>query len=234
MLVERVGNHPERINNLLFLYSLLLKSFYKSENIIKQYNYFTGNEEDELIPEYLHDLYNRSVIDGKSLCEDCLRKELMSTGDGEDFENFFDFDHGRLDQLKMRFRNISQIIDCVSCQKCKLHGKLQIYGLATMFKILFSKKSQDISFKRNELISFVNLIGKVSKSIKYLYDHIKSEKLNSSSRGSSGLIYTVFFTFSIWLVVVINIYFYKTAGGRRKNNPKEKEIINIKNKEKSN
>lgn len=57
----------------------------------------------------------------------------------------------KLNQLKMRFRNISEIIDCVSCQKCKLHGKLQIYGLGTMLKILFE---EDLSFNimRNEMI----------------------------------------------------------------------------------
>jgi hypothetical protein len=57
-----------------------------------------------------------------------------------------------IDNIKLRFRNISQIIDCVSCQKCKLHGKLQIYGLATMFKVLFEENPNNLSIKRNEII----------------------------------------------------------------------------------
>jgi len=68
-----------------------------------------------------------------------------------------------IDKIRQRFRNISEIMDCVSCQKCKLHGKLQIYGLASTFKILFEDKkdtskklkengNNSIKFRRNELI----------------------------------------------------------------------------------
>lgn len=56
-----------------------------------------------------------------------------------------------MNQFKLRFRNISEIIDCVGCQKCKLHGKLQIYGLATMLKILYNE-NKPLKIKRNEMI----------------------------------------------------------------------------------
>lgn len=220
MLMERVVNQPDRLNNLFFLYSLLLKSFYKAENLLKEYNYFTGNEEEDImIPNYFNDVFNKTEINGHDLCEDCLRKDLSASDDIENFDDFFNFNPIKLDQLKTRFRNISHIMDCVSCQKCKLHGKLQVYGLATMLKILFAKNlSHDISFKRNELISFVNLVGKVSKSIDYLYEHLKLKKVNSdATKGSGNLIYTVFFTISIWSLIIINIYLYKTSDARDKN-----------------
>jgi len=67
--------------------------------------------------------------------------------------------YNNLDQIKLRFRNISQIIDCVSCQKCKLHGKLQVYGLATMFKIIFyNNKEGLLKIRRNEFIVSILLI----------------------------------------------------------------------------
>jgi len=34
------------------------------------------------------------------------------------------------------FHNISAVMDCISCQKCKLHGKLQLLGIGTALKIL--------------------------------------------------------------------------------------------------
>src|SRR3954462_2717734 len=40
--------------------------------------------------------------------------------------------------IKERFRNVSRIMDCVSCEKCRLWGKLQVTGLGTALKILFS------------------------------------------------------------------------------------------------
>ena len=33
---------------------------------------------------------------------------------------------------------MSRIMDCVSCEKCRLWGKIQITGLGTALKILFS------------------------------------------------------------------------------------------------
>lgn len=35
-----------------------------------------------------------------------------------------------------RFRNISRIMDCVTCDKCRVWGKLQILGIGTAIKIL--------------------------------------------------------------------------------------------------
>lgn len=40
-------------------------------------------------------------------------------------------------QFKHHFRNVSRIMDCVGCDKCRLWGKLQVSGLGTALKILF-------------------------------------------------------------------------------------------------
>jgi hypothetical protein len=40
--------------------------------------------------------------------------------------------------FKENFRNISRIMDCVGCQKCRLWGKIQTSGLGTALKVLFS------------------------------------------------------------------------------------------------
>lgn len=41
------------------------------------------------------------------------------------------------EQFKTHFRNVSRIMDCVGCDKCRLWGKLQVSGLGTALKILF-------------------------------------------------------------------------------------------------
>lgn len=43
-------------------------------------------------------------------------------------------------EFQHHFQNISRIMDCVGCDKCKLWGKLQVQGLGTALKILFSGK----------------------------------------------------------------------------------------------
>jgi ERO1-like protein beta len=41
------------------------------------------------------------------------------------------------EEFKAHFRNVSRIMDCVGCDKCRLWGKVQITGLATAMKVLF-------------------------------------------------------------------------------------------------
>ena len=72
-------------------------------------------------------------------------------------------------------------MDCVSCDKCKLWGKLQINGLGTALKILFSDSEEQNSEKiegendaasltlsRNEIVSLFNAFGRISTSIQQL------------------------------------------------------------------
>lgn len=87
-------------------------------------------------------------------------------------------------EFKQHFRNITRIMDCVGCDKCRLWGKLQTQGLGTALKILFSGKfdfvadgtSIDVSDKRkfqlqrNEIVALVNAIGRLSTSIYKLDD----------------------------------------------------------------
>ncbi len=57
------------------------------------------------------------------------------------------FDEGRLwkgaegpvlrEQLQASFQNITRIMDCVGCEKCKLWGKLQTLGEPLEVQILF-------------------------------------------------------------------------------------------------
>ena len=66
----------------------------------------------------------------------------------------------KISNLIIRFRNISSLIDCVSCSKCRMHAKLEIFGIATMFKIMFANNNELKEIvKRNELVSFLNLFA---------------------------------------------------------------------------
>lgn len=51
---------------------------------------------------------------------------------------FFFFWQVLKEEFKSHFRNISRIMDCVGCDKCRLWGKLQVTGLGTALKLLFS------------------------------------------------------------------------------------------------
>ena len=72
--------------------------------------------------------------------------------------------------FKEHFRNISRIMDCVGCSKCRLGGKIQTQGIGTALKILFSFddtgiESSNFQLHRSEIIALFNAVGRYSESL---------------------------------------------------------------------
>lgn len=67
-----------------------------------------------------------------------------------------------------RFRNISRIMDCVGCEKCRMWGKLQTLGIGTALKILLTDEEELIgTLQRNEVIALVNTAAQFAKSVRF-------------------------------------------------------------------
>jgi ERO1-like protein beta len=70
-----------------------------------------------------------------------LEAVIAAAGEGGRFDErgmFTGADAQQLkEEFKVHFRNISRIMDCVECDKCRLWGKVQVTGLGTASKILF-------------------------------------------------------------------------------------------------
>ncbi|CAI8018827.1 ERO1-like protein alpha [Geodia barretti] len=83
--------------------------------------------------------------------------------------------------FRAHFRNITRIMDCVGCSKCKLWGKLQVHGIGTALKILFSgKKSTKFTLRRREVVALFNVLGRFSSSI-----HLLPNFRNLEEKGST-------------------------------------------------
>merc|ERR1719187_2088937 len=80
------------------------------------------------------------------------------------------------EEFRNKFRNISRIMDCVGCDKCKLWGKIQITGLGTALKILFPPDDKPflpdslalMKLTRSEIVALFNAFGQISNSIEYV------------------------------------------------------------------
>lgn len=71
-------------------------------------------------------------------------------------------------EFRDAFRNVSTIMDCVGCEKCRLWGKLQFLGLGTALRILFSPhggEATGLALQRNEIIALFNLLNKLLSSV---------------------------------------------------------------------
>jgi len=118
------GEGPTWLRNLYFIYLIELRAIYKARDYLQSQTYFTGNETDDLHT--------------KNLLTEHLLKEI------EPFSNYFNendlFKNGN-EQIKVEFkehfRNISRIMDCVGCDKCKLWGKLQVQALGKISSFFF-------------------------------------------------------------------------------------------------
>ena len=114
-------NHPDRIENMYFTFLVVVRSVSKLKPYLKKYSFCDGTDDWEMTRDLV-----RNVIKTLSSCPTTFDEtELFH---GADFKLEF----------RDRFRNITEIMDCVSCQKCRLWGKVQTMGLGTALKVLFS------------------------------------------------------------------------------------------------
>lgn len=109
-------------------------------------------------------------------------------------------------QYENYIHNISRILDCVECQKCRLYGKLQVFGLGTALKIILSsqQKKPFPLIKRNEFIALINTFRKFSFSIKSI-ERMFERRYNFHVT----MIFTILGaigTFIIFLYCVLRIY----------------------------
>ena len=137
----------------------MLKAVNKAVPFLIEYNYSSGNKtEDKMTTKIIKEIFRYELQD-MDLIEDSFKDTYVY------FENFIS--SNRISELIIRFRNISSIIDCVTCSKCRMHAKLEVFGIATMLKIMFASSNEELkkSMSRNELVSFINLFAKLSKSV---------------------------------------------------------------------
>lgn len=160
---------PNWLRNLYFVYLLELRALAKAAPYLEREEFYTGNEANDWDTQMaIKDLLN--VV---RQFPDHFDETTMFNGSDQAEKLKYEF--------KQHFRNVTRIMDCVGCDKCKLWGKLQTQGLGTALKILFSGKFDHLDelqmndkrlfqLHRNEIVSLLNAIGRLSTSIYKLDD----------------------------------------------------------------
>ncbi|GMH25623.1 hypothetical protein Nepgr_027466 [Nepenthes gracilis] len=165
LMRDRVLGYPERVRNLYFTFLFVLRAVTKASEYLEQAEYDTGNHEDDLKTQSLVKqlVYHPKLQYACPLPFDEAR--LWQGQSGPELKL----------QIQKQFRNISALMDCVGCEKCRLWGKLQVLGLGTALKILFSVNGQNhlpepLQLQRNEVIALVNLLYRLSESVKFVHE----------------------------------------------------------------
>ncbi|XP_055388844.1 uncharacterized protein LOC129617813 [Condylostylus longicornis] len=115
---ERVAPGREWMANLYFTFGVLLKTFCHVGPILDTCDCDTGTPlDDRLARDQLRSMLRQPF----HACEDRYKDEPLFT---------------RKQDLALRqFQNISKIMDCLECEKCRLHGKVKILALQMALKV---------------------------------------------------------------------------------------------------
>ncbi|KAK3310246.1 endoplasmic reticulum Oxidoreductin 1-domain-containing protein [Chaetomium strumarium] len=157
--VNRLHKFPDRISNLYFNYALLTRAIAKLEPYVSQqqdYMFCLGDpEQDDDTRAKVMAVTEKAASVPQIFDESLMFKNGEGPSLKEDFRN--------------RFRNVSRLMDCVGCDKCRLWGKLQTAGYGTALKVLFefdnNDKPQVPVLKRTELVALFNTYARLSSSM---------------------------------------------------------------------
>ena len=89
-------------------------------------------------------------------------------------------------EFKAHFKNITRIMECVGCDKCRLWGKLQVHGIGTALKVLFSdKRTGKLELSRREIVALFNVLGRsvmliMQRCFVSIFGHSHAHRFSSS------------------------------------------------------
>ncbi|CAM9018373.1 hypothetical protein WICANDRAFT_90413 [Wickerhamomyces anomalus NRRL Y-366-8] len=158
----KVGNFPERISNIYFNYALVVRALLKISPYLNELKFNTLNpEKDHLIKSKVNEIVDELPHDLSVFNEDLM------------FKN-----HEIKEEFKSKFKNVTRLMDCVTCDRCRLWGKIQSTGYATALKILFESPKHLKNLKKNEVKSLFNTFDRLTKSIESInnFNYLKALK----------------------------------------------------------
>ncbi|KAF2707527.1 endoplasmic oxidoreductin [Pleomassaria siparia CBS 279.74] len=153
---SRLHNTPDRISNIYFNYALIARAVGKIKRHVQDYSFCSEDPEQDLRTKNRVLRLADAIPSGPEIFDESVMFQDPDTVNlKEDFRN--------------RFRNVSRIMDCVGCDKCRLWGKLQTNGYGTALKVLFEFDEHDSSndpvLRRTELVALLNTMNRLSHSL---------------------------------------------------------------------
>ncbi|KAF2662975.1 endoplasmic oxidoreductin [Lophiostoma macrostomum CBS 122681] len=153
---QRLHNWPDRVSNIYFNYALVMRAVGKIRRHVQDYSFCSEDPEQDVRTKNMVLRLASAIPDGPEIFDE---KVMFQDPDTivlkEDFRN--------------RFRNVSRVMDCVGCDKCRLWGKLQTNGYGTALKVLFEfdehDSSKDPPLRRTELVALLNTMDRLSHSL---------------------------------------------------------------------
>ncbi|CAK9685733.1 unnamed protein product [Candida parapsilosis] len=174
VFMQRVGLYNDRLANIYFNYALVAQSLVKLNEILPVRQFIQSGYDDITPAQKQHLLENNDLFENTEVYDELLLQDIIpALGSNTLFNTSTLFDPTKDPNLKQefraRFKNISAIMDCVGCDRCRMWGKIQTIGYGTALKILFeddgSMNQPNLKFRRIEIVALINTFDRLSKSI---------------------------------------------------------------------
>ncbi|KAG9000378.1 hypothetical protein FRB94_005480 [Tulasnella sp. JGI-2019a] len=182
--IDRIASNPERLQYVYFNAVILLRAIARAGPYLSAYDIYTGIDASGDADKATSQLMENVIRTAKNVGQ----FDETSLFRGEDAQVL-------KEEFKVHFRNITRIMDCVGCDKCRLWGKVQTSGLGTALKILFEldEKALDPTLnpnllQRSEVVTLVNTLHQLSESLQSVDEFRRmwagQEAVNLASKGT--------------------------------------------------
>lgn len=159
MFLSRVAPRNENIENLHVTYQFVLKSIQLAQSAFLENlsSYNSGDVHEETDDDKRLKVQLMKLFEEEAVAFNCFHEKKLT-------ENA---PPKTVDEVLLLFSNVTRLMDCVECQKCRIWGKLETKGLATAFRIIFGEGK--ISLDRAEKVALINLARQLSFSVNSFY-----------------------------------------------------------------
>jgi len=148
-----LGETPQAIENLYFAYMLLLSGAYAAKDRLIE-DCISGKIDSEAAAAL------KPVLDYPLLADESIAiasKKLRSHA-LKDAQS-----QNKLWEARLRTRDLFRIMNCVQCNKCRLHGKISALGISTALQVLLGRTGEGGDVERVHRVELAALMAALSK-----------------------------------------------------------------------
>jgi ERO1-like protein alpha len=154
------GETPQAIENLYFCFMLLLTAASKAKQRLLE-DCGSGKIEPDAANN-LKAVLSCSLLKHESVGVASRKLHDHAVKDSDSVEALW--------EARMRCRELLRIMNCVQCNKCRLHGKISVLGLTTAMQILVGRSGEGgdpDKVHRVELAALMTTLHKCSTAIQF-------------------------------------------------------------------
>mmetsp|Transcript_23859 Transcript_23859/g.35469 ORF Transcript_23859/g.35469 Transcript_23859/m.35469 type:complete len:552 (+) Transcript_23859:258-1913(+) len=173
------GETPDAIQNMYCTFMLLLSAVQSSREYIMDASINFGCDENDIecdasVRAALEDVLSSPLLQNMNDDSNIYSSINVASSNLHDHAVRDEQSKHNLWEARMRSRELLRIMNCVQCNKCRLHGKIAAMGISTALQLLLGKSGMGIEnqkefqkIHRVELAALVTTLAKFSNAIEF-------------------------------------------------------------------